>query len=259
MPNHDKGAKPERTSEPYTLNPIGYIRSCYKEKFGIPRQPGLVSAAKAELSLIPPYNRKEAVEGLEQTSHVWLQFIFHQSANTQWKPTVRPPRLGGNKRIGVFATRSPVRPNGLGLSVVKLDGIDTNGGVTLKLSGIDLVEGTPIVDIKPYIPYADAVTDATHQFAAERPRQLDVSFNEQAAEFIDQQHDKTLSLLIRQILQQDPRPSYQAVDETRRYGMHLLDFNVQWRYILGSPSKDQGDILSRIEVVNISEHNTQQG
>ena len=217
----------------FHMNAIGIIHSCFKEKFGIPRQPGLATEAKATLELFSPYNRSEAVEGLTQASHVWLQFIFHQSVQTEWKPTVRPPRLGGNKRMGVFATRSPVRPNYLGLSVVKLDGVDTTDGTKLMLSGVDLVDGTPVVDIKPYVPYVDSVAEATNQFADEKPALMPVDIPNSLIETIDylsELHHVKLATLIVQVLQQDPRPQYQQLDESRTYGMELLNFNLRWQY-----------------------------
>src|SRR3954463_4060851 len=133
---------------------IGIIHSCFKEKFGIPRQPGLAPLATAQLELLPPYDNRAALEGLETCSHIWLQFVFHANKRDAWKPKVKPPRLGGNKSLGVFATRSPTRPAPIGLSVVKLDGIsEADGKLFLNLSGIDLLDGTPVLDIKPYVPY----------------------------------------------------------------------------------------------------------
>src|SRR5690554_2613706 len=131
----------------WSLDTLGIIHSCYQEKFAVPRQPGLAPSAQATLELLPPYNQPECMEGLEDFSHLWLTFLFHQNLEQGWKPRVRPPRLGGNQKIGVFASRSTFRPNGLGLSVVKLESIELQQGVKLHLSGVDLVDGTPIVDI----------------------------------------------------------------------------------------------------------------
>ena len=154
----------------FTFAPIGVIHSCFKEKFGIPRQPGLVPAARAVLELLPPYNRAEAVRGLEGFSHIWVSFVFHACLDAPWKPTVRPPRLGGNRRLGVFATRSTHRPNPIGLSAVELERIETGPGrVLLHLKGADLMDGTPVLDIKPYLPYSDVIPGATGGFAAEAP------------------------------------------------------------------------------------------
>ena len=214
-----------------TVKPVGIIHSCFKEKFGIPRQPGLAPAARAQLELLPPYNDPDAVAGLEQVSHLWLQFIFHQNKHSAWRPKVRPPRLGGNKQMGVFATRSPMRPNPVGLSVVKLESIDTRNGVVLNLSGIDLVDGTPIVDIKPYVPYVDSVLEASNGFADDSPGLIPVTFSEEVEQFCQQYSGKEdLKVLLTQVLQQDPRPQYQNPDPERRYGMKLLELDIGWCY-----------------------------
>lgn len=216
----------------YHFETIGIVHSPYAEKFGIPRQPGLVPAAEATLELLPPYNRPEAVKGLEGFSHIWLSFIFHGVKREQWRPTVRPPRLGGNERLGVFATRSTHRPNPLGLSVVRLVNIDTaDGRVVLHLQGADLMDGTPVVDIKPYIPYVDSVPDATAGFAPSPPSPgITVGFSAEAKAMC-QELERTypgLSRLIEEVLAQDPRPAYQAEQE-REYGFMLYDLNVRFR------------------------------
>lgn len=137
----------------FSFQPIGVIHSCFKEKFGIPRQSGLVTAAQATLELHAPYDCPEALVELEGFSHIWVTFVFHQSMRDNWKATVRPPRLGGNQRIGVFASRSPFRPNPIGLSAVQLESIDCKDGhCQLQLRGADLLDGTPVLDIKPYVP-----------------------------------------------------------------------------------------------------------
>ena len=217
----------------FTFNQIGVIHSCFKEKFGIPRQPGLVTEAKATLELLPPYNRAEAVRGLEEFSHVWVTFVFHACLTAEWKPTVRPPRLGGNKRIGVFATRSTHRPNPIGLSVVRLEKIALeHGKVILHLSGVDMLDGTPVLDIKPYLPYADRVQDATGGFAPEAPKlSFDVQFSEQARQLCQKIKTPEMDIeeLITQLLSHDPRPAYYGGDEARnRFGMRLLDYDVKW-------------------------------
>ncbi|NHQ88620.1 tRNA (N6-threonylcarbamoyladenosine(37)-N6)-methyltransferase TrmO [Iodobacter sp. HSC-16F04] len=207
----------------FTFQPIGYLATPFADKFGIPRQPGLAPNALGVLKLLPPYNRSEAVRGLEDFSHVWLTFVFHQSA-TDWKPTVRPPRLGGNTRIGVFASRSPFRPNPIGLSLVELIKVDTQSGATLTFKGIDLVDGTPILDIKPYIPYAESIPDARGGFADSPPPELKVVFTPDAtARLIP-----GLRELIEDVLKQDPRPAY-AHDADRIYGVRLYQFDVKWR------------------------------
>src|SRR5690554_7581282 len=166
----------------WSLETLGRIHSCYQEKFAVPRQPGLAPSAFATLELLPPYNQAALVEGLETFSHLWISFIFHQNLEQGWKPKVRPPRLGGNKKVGVFASRSTFRPNGLGLSVVELVDINhTKQETRIEIAGLDLLHGTPIVDIKPYIPYADALTNATAGIAQEPPKNaLTVSFVAQA-------------------------------------------------------------------------------
>lgn len=213
----------------FTFAPIGVIHSCFKEKFGIPRQPGLVPAARAVLELLPPYNRAEAVRGLEGFSHIWVSFVFHACLDEAWKPTVRPPRLGGNRRLGVFATRSTHRPNPIGLSAVELERIEASPGqVLLHLKGADLLDGTPVLDIKPYLPYSDVIPGATGGFAAEAPTALfEVSFSQPALDRCAAEPE--LELLIRQILSRDPRPAYYGKNDGKRvFGMKLLDYDVKW-------------------------------
>lgn len=218
------------------FNPIGYIQSPYKEKFGIPRQPGLVTEARATLTLVAPFNQPESVRGLENFSHLWVIFVFHATAAQGWKPTVRPPRLGGNARLGVFATRSTFRPNPLGLSVAQLCSIQQQGSsITLELAGVDLLDGTPVLDIKPYLPYADALLQARAGFAAEAPPvQQVVTFSATAELQCTQQQGRwhgDVRRLIVQILSQDPRPSYQQGQHAGRvYAMRLYDFDLRWHY-----------------------------
>ena len=220
----------------FQFQPIGFIQSCYKEKFGIPRQPGLVTEAKARLTLIAPFNQVAMLRGLEQFSHIWLIFVFHATQHQGWHPTVRPPRLGGNKRLGVFATRSTFRPNPLGLSVAALTSINIQGGlISLELQGSDLLDGTPILDIKPYIPYADALSHAQAGFATEPPNLgLNVQFTALALNQCQQkqvQWGVNIQGLITQILQQDPRPAYQHTQAAKRvYAMRLYDFDLKWDY-----------------------------
>ena len=209
-----------------SIEPIGFIKTPFKEKFGAPRQPGLAPSASAELALVAPYNDPDAVRGLENCSHVWLIFQFSENLKAGWKPLTRPPRLGGNEKLGVFATRSTHRPNAMGLSVVKLDSVDTHNGVRLKLSGIDLVDGTPIFDIKPYIPYSDSLPNAVYPGMDQpEPLQQAVQFSEQALQIIAREPE--LKALIEEILKQDPRPAFHS-DEKRIYGISLDKFNVQF-------------------------------
>lgn len=218
----------------FTFPAIGIIHSCFKEKFGIPRQPGLAPLASAQLELFPPYNDPAALEGLSGCSHIWLQFVFHANPRSTWKPRVKPPRLGGNKSLGVFATRSPMRPSPIGLSVVRLEAIyQQHGKPWLELSGVDLLDGTPVLDIKPYVPYVDCVTEAVNEFAAAAPDLLAVDFSARTACFCadySARHSLDLRSLIVQVLQQDPRPQYQTPEPDRIYGMKLFDLDVRWQY-----------------------------
>ncbi len=214
----------------YNMHPVGFVRSCFKEKFAIPRQPQLAPAARGVLELVAPFDRPEAIQGLEQVSHVWLLFLFHQALEDKPRLKVRPPRLGGNASLGVFATRATHRPNGIGQSVVKLDRVEPG---RLWLSGIDLLDGTPVLDIKPYVPYVDCVADARNAIADAAPQTLAVSWDEQAlqaARTHAQRLDEPLVELIEQCLSQDPRPAYQQVDPQRRYGTRLWDLDVRWHY-----------------------------
>ncbi len=218
----------------FTLDPIGIVHSCFKEKFAIPRQPALAPAARGEIELLPPYNNPVAIEGLAEVSHLWLSFIFHQALPKEGEVRlrVRPPRLGGNKKIGVFATRATHRPNPLGLSVVKLDGIK-NG--RLQISGIDLLDGTPIIDIKPYVPYADIIPDAYNHIASTSPELTQVKFSAEALTAAKEHSlrlDQPIEELIEQMLAQDPKPAYQKTDPERIYGVKIWDLEVKWGYPL---------------------------
>jgi len=217
----------------FDFQPIGIIRSCFPEKFGIPRQPGLVKEATATLELLPPYDRTEALEGLEAFSHLWLIFVFHASLKETWKATVRPPRLGGNKRVGVFASRSMFRPNPIGLSVVELERVDTTTEQPrLLLKGVDLLDGTPILDIKPYLPYVDAIPNAHGGYAHGTPEprlQVNIS-SAAAAQCANYEHTyPNLRELIIHVLELDPRPAYYDEEHsTKEFGMRLLDFDIKW-------------------------------
>lgn len=229
---------------PYRFEPIGIIHSCFKEKFGIPRQPGLAPAARATLELLPPCDREEALRGLEGFSHLWLIFVFHATAGQGWSPTVRPPRLGGNERVGVFATRSTFRPNPIGLSVVQLERIEREQGkLLLHLRGADLLDGTPVLDIKPYIPYADAIPTAAAERFAHSPNPMQVHFSPEADAVCRREEQRLpgLRALIEQVVAQDPRPAYQDRPE-RLYGMRLYDLDVRWQVQAG-----QGGLVTAIE------------
>lgn len=227
----------------HTVSPVGIVRSCFKEKFAIPRQPRLAPAARGILELLPPFDQGDAVAGLEQVSHVWLLFLFHQALEDKPRLKVRPPRLGGNKSMGVFATRATHRPNGIGQSVVRLEGVEPG---RLLLSGIDLLDGTPVLDVKPYVPYADSIEDATNQMASDAPEAIAVAWSEDA---LPQAHAHALRLreplveLIEQCLAQDPRPAYQVPPAERVYGVKFWDVQVRWHY----PQPDEIRVLEVVQ------------
>ena len=206
---------------------IAKIRTDFKEKFGIPRQSGLVDSLRARIIFEPEYRVREALRGIEDFSHLWLIWEFSEAKRDTWSPTVRPPRLGGNKRMGVFATRSPFRPNPVGLSSVKLIGIehsDTEGDVLI-VSGADLMDGTPIYDIKPYLPFTDSHPDARGGFADEKKEySAEVIIPDNIAEGLPTERINE----IRKLLLQDPRPSYRE-DECREYGMSYAGFEVSFK------------------------------
>lgn len=214
-------------AEIHNIKVIAHLRSDFATKFGVPRQSGLVDELRAAVVFEPEYRNADAVRGLEEFSHIWLVWQFSGAVRENWSPTVRPPRLGGNKRIGVFATRSPFRPNALGLSSVRLDHIeyDSRLGPVLHVAGADLMDGTPIYDIKPYIAYADCHSDAVGGFvdAVER-RTLAVSCAEDLLARVPE--EKREALL--GVLAQDPRPSYQE-DPERVYGMGFAGVEVKFR------------------------------
>ncbi len=210
--------------ESFLVKPVAYIRSDFKEKFGIPRQSGRAPSLTAEVVLLPPYACEEAVRGIEGFSHIWLLFDFSLAHREEFSPTVRPPRLGGNERVGVFASRSPFRPNPIGLSCVKLLGVEKRKGeLILKISGGDLLDGTPVLDIKPYLPFADGIPSAIGGYAAaQEGHRLEVEFPPALLEKIPE--EKRAGLL--ECLADDPRPSYQ--EDERIYGMRFGDFELKF-------------------------------
>lgn len=207
-----------------TLEPIGTVHTCFGGKFGVPRQPGLCPSAWGRLVLHEPFRSAEAIRGIEGFSHLWLIFGFHETADHGWKPTVRPPRLGGNQRVGVFASRSTFRPNGLGLSLVRLEGVDEN---ELLLGGVDLIDGTPVYDIKPYLPYAESIPDATAGFAADEIPRLNVELAEEAVERFSSLPQRAQAV-IREALALDPRPAVQTEDPDRVFGALLCGHNIRF-------------------------------
>lgn len=222
-------------TDSYRFHPIGFVRSCYTERFGIPRQPGLVTAAEATLVICPEFALRQAFVGLDGFSHLWLIFVFHDDLRARWRPMVRPPRLGGNRKVGVFATRAPYRPTPVGLSAVELVDIEHNSGrLELRLRGADLLDGTPVLDIKPYVPYADALPHASPGFASGPPGEdWEVEFSPQARRQLsvsDPSGERQLAILIAEVLRQDPRPGYMGRDsEIREFGVRLYDLDVGWR------------------------------
>ena len=217
----------------YNFTSIGTIHSCYKEKFGIPRQPALVSSP-ATIEIEHAYSNEEAFRELETFSHIWVIFVFHASMNKNWNPTVRPPRLGGNQRIGVFASRSMFRPNPIGLSVVELKSIERKDNkIILNIVGGDFLDLTPVLDIKPYIPYADSIATAKAGYAAEKPEaRLKVGFTESARTEIkkaEKQYPKFEQIII-EILQLDPRPAYQDKKQIKNeFAIKLYNYDVKWQ------------------------------
>lgn len=209
------------------LNIIAHIRTDFSSKFGIPRQSGLVDELEATIIFEPEYRNSDALRGLEEYSHLWILWQFSECVGKEWTPTVRPPRLGGNKRMGVFATRSPFRPNPIGLSCVKILGIEKTEkyGCVVRVSGADLLDGTPIYDIKPYLPYVDSYPDASNGFALdEKDGKLEVVIPDEILKIIP--HEKQAALIA--VLAQDPRPGYQNIPD-RIYGVEFAGFNVNFK------------------------------
>lgn len=207
------------------MKPIAHIRTDFSEKFGIPRQSGLVPGLCGRVVFLPAYRNPDALRGLEGYSHVWLLWEFSEAKRENWSPTVRPPRLGGNRRMGVFATRSPFRPNPIGLSCVRLEKIEeTEKGPVIFVRGADLLDGTPILDIKPYLPLADCHPQATGGFAETvQDYALTVSIPEEIEKAILPED----LAVIREILAEDPRPSYQS-DPTRIYHMDYAQYSLSF-------------------------------
>ncbi len=214
-------------TSPVPMKIIATMHSAFPSKFGIPRQSGLVASLKSTIVFEPPYRNPDALRGLEGFSHLWLIWSFSQAVRDDWSPTVRPPRLGGNTRMGVFATRSPFRPNPIGLSSVKLDRVEDHPtlGPVIHVSGADLLDGTPIFDIKPYLPYTDAHPDALGGFTAGyQGYRLEVDV---PPALLDQIPAAEREALLG-VLAQDPRPSYQD-DPARVYGMAFGAFDVKFQ------------------------------
>ena len=224
---------------------IALVQSPFKQKFAIPRQPNLVSEAKGSLKFTSNYCDEDLLRRLDEFSHLWLIFEFHATAAQGWTPTVQPPRLGGKERVGVFASRSPFRPNSLGLSVVENLGSRWEGKqFWLDVGGIDLLDGTPVLDIKPYVPYADALPDAWGGYAQEQPANAhQVIFSDAASEAVLMEGERHPGLrdLVVALLSQDPRPAWRVKDDDdKQYGMALYDLNIKW--------KIRGDVVTVVSI-----------
>lgn len=209
------------------MKPVGFIHSPYNDKFAVPRQPRLAPSAVCVLEFYPPYDTENAFEGIDGFSHLHLIFLFDRVCYEEFKPRVRPPRLGGNTYVGVFATRSPFRPNRIGMSIVKLERvIRQKGRVKLVLSGADLVDGTPVLDIKPYIPFVDSIPEAEGGFAKEPPVKLSVEFSQESKKSLSVLSDRCIKA-IEESLSQDPRPAYKSDDnDSKMYCAKLYGFAV---------------------------------
>jgi tRNA (adenine37-N6)-methyltransferase len=242
------------TPDVYQVRPIGFLHCGFVEKFGIPRQPGLAPSIKGAIVMQPEFCHESAFAGLETATHIWVQFIFHEHVN-KWHLQVRPPRLGGNQKLGVFASRSSFRPNALGMSVLQFLGLEWQSNrLCLKVAGIDMLHRTPILDIKPYVPYADAIPHAHFALAASPPVTYDIKWqpqpeafcqqfildmkNSQIKEDFDDQNwgfelgfdPSNLKQCINELLRQDPRPQYHSIEQNRLYGMRLFNLDVLWCY-----------------------------
>jgi len=234
---------------PTLLTPIAHVRSCFGGKFGVPRQPGLCPSAWGRLIFSEPFRTPDSLRELEGFSHVWLIWHFHQTAGRGWSPTVRPPRLGGNRRVGVFASRSTHRPNPLGLSLARLEGIDATGpdAPVLLLGGLDLVDGTPVFDIKPYLPYAEVPSDARAGYADEEIPRLPVDVAPAATAAFTALPARAQAV-IREALALDPRPAARSSESehaSRIHGCHLCGHNI--RFVI---TPDRCEILEIIRCMD---------
>jgi len=233
--------------ETFEFTAIAHVHSDYLEKFAIPRQPNLAPAARAWLDVDPYWVSRGALDGLETASHLWLQFVFHAVNPDNVSAKVRPPRLGGNTKTGVFSTRATHRPNPIGLSVVQLLSVD---GCLVHIAGADLLNGTPILDIKPYLPWCDRVDGASHAFAGEEPQYLRVDFSADAEQGLEQLGTAEASRvreLLEQSLGQDPRPAYQRGDAERVYGVKIAGCEVRWRH----PTDALVEVLAVMQLSNL--------
>ena len=226
----------------YIISPIGRVISPFKEKFGIPRQSGMVSTVESKIRLYEEYSSRECVRGLEDFSHIWILFSFHENTDRGWNENVRPPRLGGNKKTGVFSSRSPFRPNHIGMSAVQLKKIEKTGrNLLITVSGADILDNTPVFDIKPYIKYADSIENAKCGcFSLKPEKELSIVFSPQAEDVCH--NNKGLECMLREVLSYDPRPAYyKKTFQEKIFGIKFECFNVRFRVC--------GDFLHVEEIV----------
>jgi tRNA-Thr(GGU) m(6)t(6)A37 methyltransferase TsaA len=233
----------------FQLDAIGQLHSCFDEKFAIPRQPGLLASAIGRIEFYPPYNRAEMFRGLEDFSHLWVSFVFHAKGHDQWQPMVHPPKLGGKVKKGVFATRSPHRPNALGLSVVKLEKILIQPHVSLMISGVDILDGTPILDVKPYLPFVDSLPLARGGFTEQiEDCPMPVHFAPEVRNSLMDAGEVGVYLFdfINKMLSIDPRPAYLARSDKLRetYGVTFFGLSLQWEMKAGEVWVNRLDGLS---------------
>lgn len=238
-----------------SYSPIGYMRTCFTEKFGAPRQPLMIPDATGILKLNPDPAFAQAVEELGSFSHLWIIFVFHQHAGMPWHPRIQPPRAE-IKKVGVFASRSPHRPNPIGISAVKLEKIDFNaeGGIEIHVSGVDILDGTPVLDIKPYLPYADSIPEASSGWAESEISRFPVSFSEAALAELEKRKDPRLKSLIEQTLALDPRPISQRkampIEGSASNGMtfrfRLAGYDIEWEI--------RGGTLQIKQLIELTEH-----
>jgi tRNA-Thr(GGU) m(6)t(6)A37 methyltransferase TsaA len=234
----------------FTFSSLGWIETCYREKFAIPRQPGLVPHSWGKIHLKKNGRYLNAIKGLESFSHLWLIFVFHDTGTDRWVESVRPPRMGGVKKIGVLATRSPHRPNPIGISVVQLKEIEVQSReILIHVRSVDLLSGTPILDIKPYLPYADSLMDAKSGWADEPIKRHTVVWSEAALSQVYRITEyPDMKLLIEELVSLDMRPAFQIRKlKSGRYGFSLMDYDV--RYEILNPGENDDCIFKILEIV----------
>lgn len=234
------------SGEGFHFSAIGFVRSPFQDRFGVPRQPGLASGARGSIQFISDPDIKTALRRIEEFSHLWIIFVFHDHGGNKWKPSIRPPRLGGSEKVGVLASRSPHRPNPVGISAVRIEKVDLDaaGGPEIFVSGLDLIEGTPVLDIKPYIPYADSIPEANAGWASGEIKRYPVKISEAAEQEFSKRDPKgelQLRKLALEILELDPRPAFQksqfplenSESKGRRYGFDVLGVDIKYEICEG--------------------------